>query len=60
MEQLQLTSFIKCKRQPRWMHFIKEVSGLKGFKTKTITEDGAQRALYLKKTRGHALHPMIL
>jgi len=23
-------------RQPRWMHFVKEVTGLKGFKTKTI------------------------
>jgi hypothetical protein len=27
------------------MHFIKRVAGSKGFETKTITDDGAQRAL---------------
>jgi len=41
--------------QPRWMHFVKEVTGLKGFKTKTTTRTPrgtmARSVLYLSSVK---------
>jgi len=45
-----VTSFDCCK----------EVTGSKGFETKTITDDGAQRAFYLKNSRAMLFFQLLL